>query len=116
MTVGMLKELIKNVPDDFRVILDNGKCDVDDHNEVISGFTYHRHGKVIQPEVLVLQTKDDIDIKNEIEATIAYYKDTTELTDKEIIAKLTEQGFTADDYRKCCAAVQNMFKYRGVFD
>lgn len=117
MTIGMLKELIENVPDDYRVILDNGKCEADDLNEVVFAFTYKRHGKIKDPKVLVLQTKDDVDVKEEIESTYKYYKDENpQKPSREIFAELLAQGFNKDDIMKCSDLVRDTYRYSGLDD
>lgn len=117
MTVGMLKELIKNIPDDYRLILDNGKCVADDHNEVIFAVAYKTHGKVVQPKVLVLQTKDDIDVIEEIESTFKYYREENpEKPAREIFAELSERGFNRNDYMKCSDWLKDTYRYSGLDD
>lgn len=100
MTVKQLREAIEGLPDDYRIILDNGKSEADDHNEILSVFTYFRHGRDEQPRVVVLQTRDDLDVKEEINSFMFHYLCNVDLRPSEAISLLEEFGFKSDDFKK----------------
>lgn len=92
MTVRILKEILDGFDDDVRVIIDNGHYNADPRNEIILAF------KMLNGNSVVLQTRDDFDVSNELEATLEHYAK-EDMDECDAMMELMEMGFTLDDFR-----------------
>lgn len=108
MTVGYLKEQLENYPDEARIILDGrplSKIDIK-ASEVIDMFS------VTSPDYLknyvILQTRDDFDFIEELQAKIKYLRNKKKAENwKEI---LINQGFSEDEivYALRCRPIKDL--------
>ena len=69
MTIKRLKELIANMPDDARIYLDDGYEFFKGNSEVV----VVARGVTENAKKVVLQTKNDFDVSEELEARFDYY-------------------------------------------
>lgn len=94
MTIKKLKELIQYMPDDARIYLDDGTSFFEGNSEVIclTRGDYGYKNKVI------LQTKNDIDVGEELDARLDFYRE-SDWEEYDAFLDLGEFGYTLDDFR-----------------
>ena len=98
MTVKMLKEILLKYNDDDRVILDNGHYEADSQNEVLYAIKL-QPGNAKEPlPVVVLQTRDDFDVPEELEASLEYFQKEN-YGEADALSELFEMGYTLDDFK-----------------
>ena len=95
MTIRMLKEIIADLPDDARIYLDDGKGGTYENNSEIVDTLYCEYF----PKKLILQTRDDFEYWNEIEATLDYYREEG-YDELDAFLELGERGYTLEDFRE----------------
>lgn len=94
MTIGKLKQIIENMPDDARIYLDDGTSFFENNSEVL----ILAQGINENSKKIILQTRDDFDVSYELEARIKYkYKEGWDEYD--MFLDLGEDGFTLDDFK-----------------
>ena len=67
MTIGYLKELIKNLPDDMRICADDGSKGMFSDNSEFVTLIYTKENK---NNICVLQTKNDFDLQKELQSML----------------------------------------------
>ena len=93
MTVKKLKELLENVDDDARIYLDDGYRMFMGNSEVV----ILAHAKQF-PKKIVLQTKADIDVPDELEARQQFYAEKG-YDEYDFLLDCGEDGFVLDDFK-----------------
>ena len=92
MTVRMLKEMLKDVPDDARIYADDGYRMFEGNSEFVE--LCH----CIQfPHMIVLQTKHDFDYVDELEAKLEHYSEEN-WNEMDMVKNLSEHGYNAEDF------------------
>ncbi len=99
MTIKHLKELLKGFNDDDRIIIDLGDTmHATAENEVLYAF---KHRKSSEPEyapVVVLQTRADIDVSEELSASLNHYEEEG-YAEGDALSELLEIGYTLEDFK-----------------
>ena len=93
MTIKKLKQIIEDMPDDARIYLDDGTSFFDNNSEVLCFVK----GSGINNKKIILQTRNDLDIEEELTARINFYED-EEWDEYDMFLDLGEDGFTLDDF------------------
>lgn len=93
MTVRHLKILLKGFNDDDRIILDNGNYQADCKNEILYAFKLKASNESDYKPVVILQTREDIDVCEELSAYIEHSK-ANGMTKDDVINELLEIGYT----------------------
>ncbi len=99
MTVKHLRSLLADFNDDDRIIIDgcdNFKATRD--NEIIYAYKHKKSTDKDYAPVVVLQTRDDFDVKEELEAVLEHRKKLNEDNDKVYLSTLLEMGYKLDDF------------------
>ena len=96
MTIRMLKELIKDLPDDMRVYKDDGDVGMFSNNNEF--LTAPHHGNM-----LVLQTRNDFDVADELDAWLDYeasqfYTGGETMNEQDFWAEFCERGYIPEDF------------------
>lgn len=97
MTVRKLKEILAMYDDNDRVIIDSGDIfSANSENEVVVALKCKRSSDKEFPPLLLLQTKQDIDVKSQIEG---FFEMCSEENWDEVdsLTELAEYGFTLED-------------------
>lgn len=93
MTIGKLKELIKNIPDNKRLYLDDGMS-LFEGNEVVALF----EGANGYDDRVVIQSKLDFDIGEEIEAMLERYAE-DDWDETDALMDMMEIGYSLEDFK-----------------
>lgn len=96
MTVRKLKEILEKYPDDYRVVVDYGDPadGATEENEIVDFFSLAKPN----PKTVVLQTRNDFDYEDEIEAFLTVCAN--ENVDEDwAINELFERGYGLDDLK-----------------
>jgi hypothetical protein len=98
MTVKNLITILSKYPDNDRIILDIGDTiSANADNEVLYAFKHKRAGDEGYAPVVVLQTRADIDVSAEIEATLEHYQEEG-WDEVDALLDLAEIGYQLDDF------------------
>lgn len=95
MTVGYFKKMLENFDDSDRLIIDNGNYSANPSNEVIFAIKVRRFNEDCYRPVVILQTKNDFDIYNELDAQVKHAKQVG-MSCADLIEELNEMGFPYD--------------------
>ena len=91
MTIRMLKELIKDLPDDMRVYADDGSYGMfSDNNEFLT--TPHHNN------MLVLQTRNDFDVADELAAWLDHVANECDTSEQDFWIEFYERGYVPEDF------------------
>lgn len=91
MTIKMLKQLIKDLPDDMRVYADDGSTSLfSDNNE----FLIAPH----KGTMLVLQTRNDFDVADELDAWLKHEANTFNSNEQDFWIEFCERGYVPEDF------------------
>ena len=94
MTIAMLKELIADMPDDASIYLDDGNDFFSGNSEVVEVV----QGALQYEKKVILQTKNDFDVEEELEAKFTYYSD-NDWDELDAVMDLFDSGYTVDDFK-----------------
>ena len=94
MTIKRLKELIEYMPDDARIYLDDGDRMFEGNSEVI----FAVQGALQYRDKVILQTKNDFDVEEELEARLDYYS-SNDWDELDAVMDLLDDGFVIDDFK-----------------
>lgn len=94
MTIGKLKNMIANLPNDARIYLDDGYSFFEGNSEVVIVC----HGAGQYENKVVLQTKNDFDVANELEERLKYYSD-NDWDELDAMMDMLEDGYTIEDFK-----------------
>ena len=98
MTVGVFKKILDGFNDTDRIIIDNGEHEANPSNEVIFAYKVrHPDEKEARP-VVILQTRDDFDVPNELEAQMKHFSEEN-WDEADALSELFGYGFTLDDFK-----------------
>lgn len=100
MTIRHLKELIKDLPDDMRVYADNGGHGIMTGSEFLCGFGVSNNkakDDVIYEHRFVLQTREDFDVAEELEAWCEYAAENN-IDEQDFWTEFAERGFVPADF------------------
>lgn len=95
MTIKNLKEIIANMPDNARIYLDDGYTFTEGNSEVIN-ISYVANSRT--GDMAILQTKNDIDVAEELEARFEYYSE-NDWDELDAVMDMLEDGYVLDDFR-----------------
>ena len=98
MTVRMLKKELEKFNDDDRIIIDLGDTfRAEDYNEIMYAYKHKKYIDKDYAPVVILQTRSDYDVEEEIKAEIAAKREHG--MDSELIIKdLYERGYSYDEF------------------
>ena len=94
MTIGYLKELIKNLPDDMRICADDGSKGMFSDNSEFVTLIYTKENK---NNICVLQTKNDFDVDYEVEAMLDFASENN-IEESDFWITFTEAGYKYTDF------------------
>ena len=98
MTVKMLKEILEKCNDDDRVIIDaDDNLKATPNNEIIYAIKHRRIMDPVCAPVVVLQTRADFDVEEELRAALEHYEEEN-WTEEDALAELFEMGYTIADF------------------
>ena len=92
MTIKYLKELIKNLPDDMRVCADDGDHGMFEGNSEFLTLVY-----TPKRDKCVLQTKNDFDLENELEAMLEFASE-NDIDEQDFWTTFSETGYKYTDF------------------
>lgn len=100
MTVRMLKHELEKFNDDDRIIIDLGDTfRAEDYNEIMYAYKHKKYNDKDYAPVVVLQTRSDYDVDEEIKAEINF-KRSFNMTVEDIAHDLIERGYSYDEFRQ----------------
>ena len=91
MTIKKLKEIIKNLPDDMRVYADDGSIGMFSDNSEFLIAPY-------KGNMLVLQTRGDFDVADELDAWLKHEADTYNTNEQDFWIEFSERGYIPEDF------------------
>ena len=94
MTIRKLKELIENMPDEARIYLDDGRSFFEGNSEVVCLV----RGEWGYKDKVILQTKNDIDLEEELDARLDYYRE-NDWDEYDSLLNLSDMGYTLEDFK-----------------
>lgn len=98
MTIRRLKELIKDLPDDMRVYADDGNGLFSNNSEFVClVYTLRSLYFPNDPMKCVLQTKNDIDVNEEVTSWCKYASE-NDMDELDFWIDFHEAGFNPDDF------------------
>lgn len=93
MTIRKLKELIKDLPDDMRICADDGSMGMfSDNNEYLTLVT-----KKGNTEMCVLQTRDDFETAEELDAWCEWASENN-VDEQDFWIEFAERGYVPADF------------------
>lgn len=93
MTIRKLKELIENLPDDMRIYADDGSNGMfSDNNEFLTFVT-----SGVDENMCVLQTREDFDTSDELEAWCEYANENN-MDEQDFWIEFSERGYVPADF------------------
>lgn len=99
MTVGKFKELLKGFNDNDRIIIDaDNVFAATPKNEVLYAFKHKSSTDEDWAPVVMLQTRNDIDVTEELEAYIQHCIDDN-VDEVDALMDLFEIGYTLEDFK-----------------
>ena len=100
MTIKHFKELLNGFDDNDRIILDLGdNMKATSENEVIYAFKHRKSSESECAPVVVLQTKADFDVAEELEAALKHYEEEN-YEEEDALSELLEMGYVLEDFKR----------------
>lgn len=91
MTIKMLKDVIKNLPDDMRIYADDGERMFVGNSEFLTA------PRNKEKNMLVLQTRDDFDVAEELNAWLQY-AEKHNVDEQDFWMEFYEHGYAPEDF------------------